>query len=178
MKRHILLYYIAAVLLSCLASCSEDSSSLGGDQKGALPIGIACTYPMSSMQTRVSQENGFVSGDALGIFVVDYEKDGTPGIPALKGERAGNICFVYDGTKWTANYQLYWKNGNTPADFYGYYPYDQSMQTVSDYMFSVSSKQDSDATSGALAGYEASDLLWAKTTKVMPTTETVSLQYT
>lgn len=177
MKHYTILYCIAAILMSFLSSCSEDSSSLGGEQKGALPIKIACNYPMSSPQTRASQENGFVSGDALGIFVVDYDKDGTPGTPALKGERAGNIRFVYNGTKWVANYQLYWKNSSTPADFYGYYPYDQSMQSVNEYRFSVSPKQDSDATSGVLAGYEASDLLWAKATKVMPTTETVSLQY-
>ena len=171
----LLLYSLVLSLLTI--SCSENLNELRSDFDTDNPIIIESTYPVGSAQTRASMENGFVEGDAVGIFVVDYDKEGNPGTLALKGERAGNIHFSYDGSKWTANYQLYWKNSSTPADFYGYYPYDQSMQSVTDYSFGVSPKQDSNATSGTLAGYEASDLLWAKSTKVMPTTETVSLQY-
>ena len=166
------------ILLSLLAvSCAEDLSTGNMRQDTALPIEIASNYPVSLPQTRASIENGFVADDAVGIFVVDYDKEGNSGTPAVQGERAGNIKFTYDGTHWTANYQLYWKNSTTPADFYGYYPYDQEMESVTDYAFTISRRQDATATNTAAAGYEQSDLLWAKTTKVMPTSETVSLSY-
>ena len=158
-------------------SCTEDLSMEQVEQGSYLPIEIASNYPVRSQQTRASLENGFVSDDAVGVFVVDYDKEGNPGTPALKGDRAGNIKFTFDGESWKANYQLYWKNSSTPADFYGYYPYDQEMQSVTDYNFSIVRRQDSDATKTAAAGYEASDLLWSKATKVMPTTETINLQY-
>lgn len=175
MKRYTLLYYV--VLALCLASCSESREEFIDSTSANMPIEIESTYPVGNQQTRASLENGFLCGDAVGIFVVDYDKEGNPGTPALKGERAGNIRFTYDGTKWTANYQLYWKNSTTPADFYGYYPYDQAMQNVTGYAFSVRSRQDTDAAGSSMAGYEASDLLWAKATKVMPRDEAVSLQY-
>lgn len=175
MKSNTLLYYIALPLL--FAACAENDTIFSGGQNSVLPIELSATYPVSSPQTRSVIDNGFVADDAVGIFVVDYDAEGNPGTPALKGDRAGNIRFVYDGSHWTANYQLYWKNSSTPADFYGYYPYDQQMTSVTNYGFAVSRRQDSQKTNTAAAGYEQSDLLWAKTTKVMPTTETISLQY-
>lgn len=180
MKRYTLLYYIALTLL--VAACTEKETVLSVGQDAVLPIEITSDYPVSSPQTRASLENGFVADDAVGIFVVDYDSEGNPGTPALKGDRAGNIKFTYDGSRWTANYQLYWKNSVTPADFYGYYPYDLQMKSVTDYSFSVSRRQDgnvegAEVTEGMEEGYISSDLLWAKATKVMPTTETVTLQY-
>ena len=142
-----------------------------------MPIVIEATYPVAGVSTRATIDNGFVADDAVGIFVVDYDSDGQPGELSLKGNRGNNVKLTYDGSKWTANYQMYWADGQTPADFYGYYPFDQAMQSTGDYPFSVSRRQDSDATTTAAAGYEQSDLLWAKAEKVAPTTETIYLQY-
>lgn len=175
MKRHTLLYYLTLTLLA--SSCTETISTDSAEQDAALPIELSSTYPVITMQTRASMENGFVADDAVGIFVADYDNEGNAATPALKGERAGNVKFTYDGTRWTANYQLYWKNAHTPADFYGYCPYDQQMQSVTEYAFTISRRQDSETGNTSAAGYEASDLLWAKATKVQPTTETISLQY-
>jgi hypothetical protein len=162
----------AAVL--CLAACSDETADLL--TKSDMPIEISSTYPVNGTSTRAT-DNGFVADDAVGIFVVDYDQDGQPGMLSLKGNRGNNVKFTYDGSRWTANYQLYWANSQTPADFYGYYPYDDTMQDVNNYAFNVRRRQDSEATSTAASGYEASDLLWAKSTKVAPTTETVNLQY-
>lgn len=174
MKRYTFLYFIVLSLLVLACAEKETMYSVGHDAD--MPIEIASDYPVSSPQTRASLENGFVADDAVGIFVVDYDEEGNPGSPALKGERAGNIKLTYDGSRWTANYQLYWKSSVTPADFYGYYPYDLQMKSVTDYNFSVSRRQDGN-TEVTEEGYISSDLLWAKATKVMPTTETVNLQY-
>ncbi len=169
-------YYICLLAVLLLA-CSEEVTVSTSYQEENLPIQIASTYPVAGVNTRAAIENGFLADDAVGIFVVDYDKGGNPGALALNGNRGNNVKFTYDGSKWTANYQMYWADGHTPADFYGYYPFDQSMQSVTDYSFAVSRRQDSDATTTGSDGYEASDLLWAKTENVSPTTETINLQY-
>lgn len=169
--------YVYLLILGLLiAACSEDVSMQSGLAEEALPINIESTYPVTA-KTRATIDNGFVAGDAVGIFVVDYDIDGNPGTLSLKGNRGNNVMFTYDGSKWKASYQMYWADGRTPADFYGYYPYDQTIQSTDDYVFSIRRRQDSDATTTAAAGYEASDLLRAKAEKVTPTSEVVSLQY-
>ena len=172
MKHYTLLYFIALLLTACAESTDEFSAV----QDPALPINIEATYPTQA-PTRATIENGFVDGDAVGIFVADYNSEGNATTPALKGDRAGNIRFTYDGSRWTANYQLYWKNSHTPADFYGYYPYDQQLESVTEYAFTVSCRQGSEASSTAIAGYEKSDLLWAKAEHVTPTTDAITLKY-
>lgn len=168
MMRRNLLYALSVL---CLIGCADDMAVEISNQ--TMPIQIASTYPVVGV-TRVT-DNGFVANDAVGIFVVDYNEDGTPGVPGLKGNRASNVKFIYDGGSWAASYQLYWADGaKTPADFYGYYPYDIAMSSVTDYPFAVDNNQDSTATS---SGYEASDLLWAKAEKVAPTTDVVNLKY-
>ncbi len=168
--------YVALLLALLLAACSEDLSSPSSSVAERVPILISSSYPVQG-DTRATLDNGFVAGDAVGIFVVDYDQEGHAGTLAINGNRGNNVKLTYDGSKWTANYQMYWADGQTPADFYGYYPYNQSMQNTADYAFSVSSHQNSTATTSAAAGYEASDLLYAKTEKVEPTEEVVSLQY-
>lgn len=168
MKKNIIYYALSALL--CLG-CTEDLADTVAQQ--AMPIHVASTYPVAGA-TRAT-DNGFVADDAVGIFVVDYNDDGTAGTPALSGNRGSNVKFNYDGGTWSASYQLYWADGaKTPADFYGYYPYDIAMSSVTAYPFAVDNNQDSTATG---LGYEASDLLWAKAEKVQPTTEVINLQY-
>ena len=164
--------FLYALFALSLMACSEDIADSNLDNQ-ILPINLSSTYPVAG-QTRAT-DNGFVADDAVGIFVVDYNDDGTAGTPALKGNRASNVKFNYDGGSWSASYQLYWADGaKTPADFYGYYPYDIAMTSVTAYPFAVDNNQDSTATG---SGYEASDLLWAKTEKVAPTTDVVDLKY-
>lgn len=172
MKRYAYIF----VGLLMLSACSEDIVTQTVSVEEEMPINISSTYPVAA-NTRATIDNGFVAGDAVGVFVVDYDSDGHAMKPTLKGDRAGNVKLTFDGTKWTANYQMYWTNSQTPADFYGYYPYDQQMESVTDYPFSVSRHQDNNATTTAAAGYEASDLLRAKTENVAPTSETVNMVY-
>ena len=178
MKKLFTLYAspIAVLLLLLMTSCSEDVAMQMVTVEESLPINIESTYPVTA-NTRATIDNGFVTGDAVGIFVVDYDKDGNSGTLAGNDSRRSNVRFVYDGAKWAASFQLLWTDSHTPADFYGYYPYDQQMESAVNYEFSVSRRQDGDATTTADTGYEISDLLWAKTEKVAPTTETIRLKY-
>ena len=72
MKRYTLLYYV--VLALCLASCSENREEFIDSTSANMPKEIESTYPVGNQQTRASLENGFLCGDAVGIFVVDYDK--------------------------------------------------------------------------------------------------------
>lgn len=174
MKKNQIISGIFAAIL--LASCADNGidNAVGGEEQ--MPIVMSSVYPVSNSATRAT-DNGFVKDDAVGVFVVDYDADGNAGEPMLMGNRASNVKFAYDGGTWSANYQLYWANKVTPADFYGYYPFDESMASVTDYAFAVSRQQNSEGTTTSASGYETSDLLWAKTEKVMPTTETVEMRY-
>lgn len=154
-------------------ACTEESIDNTAGGAGLFPINIENCYPVQAA-TRAT-DNGFVADDAVGIFVVDYNSDGAPGEPMLKGNRASNTKFVYDGSRWSASYQLYWANSKTPADFYGYYPFDISLSSVTGYGFTV--EQNQDTTTNGKANYEKSDLLWSKVEKVAPTTEAISMKY-
>lgn len=160
-------------VVGMMTSCSDEmSQSLGFADD--MPIHISAEYPVKGVSTRAT-DNGFVQDDAIGLFVVDYNSDGTPGELVMKGNRADNVKFEYNGASWTANYQLYWANKSTPADFYGYYPFNAAMQSATEYTFAVYTDQD--GTTANKAHYEQSDFLWAKAEKVQPTTDAVQLTY-
>lgn len=175
MKR---IYIYLAVLIALLhTSCVKDATTIVADNSVSLPINISASYPSVGTQTR-ADDNGFIADDAVGIFIVDYNSDNTPGELKMNDVRAANALFEYNGNSWIAPYQIYWANSSTPADFYGYYPYDSALRTPTAYNFSVEALQNSeqgDTTAGA--GYEQSDLLWAKAERVYPTTSTIHLQY-
>ena len=168
-KIFISLLAVVGMMISCSDEMSQ-SSGLNDD----MPIHISAEYPVKGVATRAT-DNGFVQDDAIGLFVVDYKSDGTPGELVMKGNRADNVKFEYNGASWTANYQLYWANKSTPADFYGYYPFNSAMQSATEYAFAVYTDQD--GTTADKANYEQSDFLWAKDEKVQPTTDAVQLTY-
>ncbi len=160
-----------------LASCSEDiiPSSIYEDR---MAISIQSVYPSLQQDTRISVESGFVADDQVGIFVVDYDTEGQPGIPTIEGNRASNLRYTLQTNgSWLASKAIFWADKNTPADFYGYYPYNEGLTSLSSYSFSVSADQDTESSTDQTSGYAVSDLLWACSKKVMPTTETINLQY-
>lgn len=160
-------------VVGMMTSCSDEMSQSRG-LNGDLPINISAEYPVKGVSTRAT-DNGFVADDAIGLFVVDYNSDGTPGELVMKGNHADNVKFEYNGANWSANYQLYWANKSTPADFYGYYPFNSAMQSATEYNFAVYTNQD--GTTADKANYEQSDFLWAKAEKVQPTSDAVQLSY-
>ena len=169
--------FISAVcVIFCFVACSEHETIGIGENKD-FPININASYPAIDV-TRATIDGGFVSGDAIGLFIVDYNEDGQPGNILMQGNRASNLKFtLQDDGRWASNGQLYWANNNTPADFYGYYPFDEAMSSATEYTFVVSANQNNEASTLAAAGYTASDLLRAEAKKVHPTAETVNLMY-
>ncbi|MDE6012336.1 MAG: fimbrillin family protein [Prevotella sp.] len=127
--------------------------------------------------TRAS-DYGFVTGDRMGVYIVDYE-NGSPGTLAASGNRASNVLYTFDGEKyeWTAPLEIYWRDNVTPVDVYGYYPGTNAISDPSAYRFEVSWQQNILPQGGEISNYESSDLLWGKAEKVQPTTDQIVINY-
>lgn len=171
MQKIISFFMLAAILLSC--SRFEIGNPIVSECPSVMRF--SASYPL--VQTRAT-EAGFVDGDKMGVFVVDYV-DGQTGVLNPEGNRADNVRFTYDESSmsWDGTVDIYWKDKNTPVDIYGYYPYDSELSSVEDYRFSVSTRQDASPVDSKLGGYEASDLLWAKSENVHPTVDKITLTY-
>lgn len=124
--------------------------------------------------TRVN-DNGFVDGDVMGVYIVDYDGE-NPGKLQVSGNRGDNVRHTFDETayKWNSAYDVYWKDKHTKIDVYGYYPYGNP-ESIDAYPFTVQRDQSKQTEGGEMGGYEASDFLWGKAAEVAPTTNVIRL---
>lgn len=168
--------YLAAAILALAALASSCLSEENWDmpQDGQIPISLAGDITQL-LVTRAS-DNGFTAGDQVGIWAVNYEED-TPGTLMLKDNQATNVRFTYDGTSWTSDYDIYYKDKNTKVDIYGVYPYSSAISSIEEWPFEVQEDQSTVSAHGVMGGYEASDFLWAKREAVMPSPSTVQLLF-
>lgn len=175
MKKKIRLFKIIGLSLLVLSCNRLELESPADEARNPSLMRFAASYPLA--QTR-ADEAGFADGDKMGVFVTDYE-NGSPGVLKTDGNRADNVRFTFDESSmsWTGATDIYWKDDKTPVDIYGYYPFDADISDVEDYRFSVSVSQDAAPSGAEPGGYEASDLLWAKSENVHPTSEIVTLTY-
>lgn len=137
------------------------------------PIDPTPTPPPSTeevpvlLHTRVASGD-FAKGDAVGIYMSN-QVEGAHSPLKSSGNYIDNWRFEYDGNGgWSADQKLYYKDEETAADFYAYYPY----STVSDatrYDVSVSLDQSKDAA------FENADFLWGSALACKPTTDPVKL---
>lgn len=120
--------------------------------------------------------DGFCTGDEVGVYIVNYDGE-TPGTLKLEGNQADNVRFAYnENGDWVSDYDVFYKDNDTKVDFYGYYPYTEPT-SIEAYPFEVEMNQSKGAEHGQMAAYEASDFLWAKTSKVTPTESKVILSF-
>lgn len=165
---------VACLFLSSLAACHEEALVVPNEESAAIPVAIEAGYPS---QTRATTA-GFVDGDAIGVYVVDYEGESAGELMA-EGNRGNNVKYTLDEAayRWQGSIPLYYKNDHTPVDVYGYYPYQTEVTEVTAYPFTVRTDQNSLTDGEVMAGYEASDFLWGKSERVMPTREAVNLYF-
>lgn len=125
-----------------------------------------------------ANDNGFATGDKMGVYIIDYEGE-NPGTIAGSQHRASNMIYTYkaDDNSWSNPTTLYWKDSVTPVDIYGYYPGVDHIENPTEYSFEVDYRQDVLPTDGSMSAYEASDFMWAKATKVTPTSDIIILNY-
>ena len=126
-----------------------------------IPINLNCG--VSSRVTDTSYE----SGDKVGLYVVNYDGENA-GTLQVNGNHASNVAFSYDGSKWTSSTSLYWKDDQTKADFYVYYPYG-NVTTVTEHPFSV--KKDQSLSSS----YQASEFLYGVSKNIAPVESAVNV---
>lgn len=154
----------ATMLALSMAGCSSDHSEVPEPESRPIPITLNCG--ITTKLTRAT-DTGFETGDQIGLYVVNYNGS-TAGSLLTSGNHVDNMRFTYSGV-WTPDTPIYWKDDKTPADFYGYYPYNNKVNDVEAFPVSTLSDQSTEAN------YKASDFLWGKTSKVSPTEKAVGI---
>lgn len=149
MKKALSLVAIASLMFSC-----SEKTPVPETEKTPINISVG-------LQTRAN-DSAFETEDEIGLYVVNY--DGTTvGTLKLEGNQADNAQFTFDGSKWDSTEDIYWKDQNTSADFYAYYPYSATIASIEEHPFSIQTDQSVEDN------FWASDFLWGKSAKVSPT---------
>ncbi len=159
---------IAASALLAMCACSSESGSTPDPTPNPNPTTEKLPINISTTVTSRATDNAFEVNDNIGLFVVNYNDDGTAASLQATGNHVDNQRYTYNGA-WTPATQTYWKDNTTHADFYMYYPYKSSISSVDAMPFSVAADQ-STSTS-----YKAADLMIGKTTNVTPTANNVKI---
>lgn len=157
-----------ALLVVVPFGCAREEMALEVPDIAGVPLNI--DGAIDQIPTRAG-ESGFANGDALGLFAVNWLDDNTvAGTLAASGNQADNAKYTYDASafKWTTVRPVYYKDAETHADLYVYYPYQRNINDVDTYGFEVKMDQSAAAADGQLSGYEASDFLWCKVEDVTP----------
>lgn len=159
-----LVFPFVVALMMATASCSSDSPQLPEPPEIVTPE--PTPVPGDKIEIRISPslasratDYGFETNDCIGLYVVNYD-GATAGMLKDNGNHVNNMRFTYSGS-WTPDTPVYWKDDDTHADFYLYYPY-KSVSSVSAMPFDVAPDQSSEMA------YKASDMLWGKATDATP----------
>lgn len=148
-------YLFGAILLLITVSCSENSDDCNFSTDISILANIEDSYLNDG-----SHKTIFESGDAIGVYMVDYENDmpqkiGTP-------NNFMNVEYVLNNSYWSnpSNNNLQLTNPYSMSEVYAYYPYDSEMGTTTAknnleaYPFSVKTDQSNSLSEN--------DFLWAK----------------
>lgn len=167
---------MAMTVLILMQGCtfSETEFKPEGSQADAYKVSIYSDI-LQQPATKVTTD-GFCTGDEVGVYMVNYNGE-APGTLKVEDNQADNVRFSYnENGDWVSDYDIFYKDNDTKVDFYGYYPYSDP-SSIEAYQFEVAKDQSKAAEHGQMAAYEASDFLWAKTSKVTPTASKVILTF-
>lgn len=174
MKR--ILLFMATVALVLMQGCSFEEMKVEPDVPQSETYKVQIYGDIHQQPATKVTTDGFCTGDEVGVYLVNYDGE-TPGILKLEGNQADNVKFHYDENgEWVSEYDIYYKDNETNADFYGYYPY-ADPSSIEAYPFEVARDQSKGAEHGQMAAYEASDFLWANTKNVTPTASKIILTF-
>ena len=175
MKR--IAFYSLSILLLC--SCAKELSPITENKvEGEERLELAIDGQIDQVFATRANDTGFCNGDAVGMFMVNYES-GVAGTLKAEGNQADNAKFTYQEStnKWNPIVPVYYKDGKTNVDIYGYYPYDAAIDNIEAYSFEVRQNQRSEGRNGSLGGYEASDFLWGKNENIAPSNNVVDILF-
>lgn len=131
-----------------------------------IPIKISTTL------TKVSGDS-FEENDAIGLFVVNATKsdEGTweSGELAISGNHIDNAKYTYSDT-WETTEEYYWKDSETQADFYCYYPYKEDLgDNLESVTFTIPTDQRSEDA------FKSAEILWGRTDLQAPTEKRIQI---
>lgn len=173
MKKHY--YYLITCLTALLLAACQNETPVERTHRAEFKLTLAGEIDQLYL-SRVN-DNGFADGDVMGVYVVDYVSQ-QPGKLQASGNRGTNVKHTFDepNFKWNSSYDIYFRDDKTPVDIYGYYPYSaNNPEDPENYAFQVQHDQQIAAHDGLLSGYEQSDFLWGKVTKVYATEHVIRL---
>lgn len=145
-KINIFLCFTTALFM--LVGCSKELAPVADD-------GLMHFVP--ALPVTKATDTAFEAGDSFGIYAMEYV-NGAPAPLQLSGNWANNARSSFDGSTWSVDPQIWWKD-EASFDIVAYYPYTSSLASVDDFSFEVLSDQRS-------GGFTKSDLMWAKATGV------------
>ena len=125
------------------------------------PMDIQFIHP--GAVTRAT-ETAFESGDKIGLYVVE-----TPAPLQVSGNYVNNLQATYNGSQWTGDSGLHWPSTESVCDIYAYYPYFESVTSITANPFSISEDQS--------AGYGSCDFLWGKAASLAYTADAIPVQF-
>ena len=152
--------------LCVLSACGSSS----GDEPTPVPTPSVAKKEVKlnvGINTRAT-DSAFENGDKVGLFMVNYTNNAA-GTLQNSGNYAHNVSYTYSSTgAWNTESPIYWKDDNTNADFYVYYPYG-TPSSVESHAFNIATDQSTEAN------YKASIFLHGTNKNVAPTSNAVSL---
>lgn len=169
MKKTTIILAAIAAIVSCQKEGTPDVPMQDADQ---------ICFELDLPATKATA-TAFEAGDQAAVYAVEYDpayaSDETyaPEVQ-IAGNFINNAKLTYTDGRWTPETKLYWSD--KPCDFYAVYPY-QYLTSVEEHSFEVAADQNTPKTQDALGGYEASDIMWAKATKVSRDAGKVALQF-
>lgn len=167
------------LIVSSLAICGLLTGCLSEPEFEPLAEGsieISLDGSISQVATKATA-SGFETGDALGLYAVNYENGNqTPGTLLPEGNQADHVKYIFnfENWQWTPVKKVYYKDINTNVDLYVFYPHAEP-SSIEAYNFEVQKDQSKAKTQTSLGGYEASDFLWTKVENVAPTESKVKV---
>lgn len=165
--KHNIYYYLSVALITLgTASCSDEPvPQENSSEEGKLRMEFTFSHPTATRAT----ETNFEKDDVVGVFVSENTKP-----LEIAGNTVNNESILYTGSSWVSTKPLYWDNGT--FNVYGYYPYSESVNSITDYDFEVRLDQRDKAAEG-MSDFEASDFLYASAKDVMASSNPISLQF-
>ncbi len=157
--KYLLNIFVLPAIALCLFGCQSDEEENSSQVEDVMTFDIS--FPGAA--TRATNTS-FEPNDRVGVFVT-----GNKQAVEIAGNYVSNVAVDFNGTTWTPAIPIYWNNGT--YDVFGYFPYNPSIQSVTDYPVGVATEQNTGT------GYADSDFLWVKKANVSASNEPVSLQF-
>lgn len=172
--------FVLLYLCNCTSDTLVSNPTLSGDDRIQI---VASVNQPGEGTTRVTEgpTPAFENGDAIGIYLVGYDRLSTnvftPGTLELFGNLADNVKHVLNTSVWQSEKPgvMCWKDAITPIDLIAYSPYSEDITlgaaNMKEVSFEVKTNQSIMNSTPSRSNYQYSDLMWARVDKQIKNTK-------